>query len=57
MRFGGFLGIPERSRYGLRGATLQLDFTDADGARPPVVRLRFVRNRYHFLDPAARCTA
>lgn len=53
--FGGFLGIPDESRYDVRGDTLRLDFTFAGRRGPEPMQLRFVRQRYEMLDPAARC--
>ena len=53
--FGGVLGIPERSRYVIRGDTLRLDFVYATRRGPESMQLRFVRQRYEMLDPAARC--
>ena len=53
--WNGFLGLPARSRYTVRGDTLQLDFLYADGAAPQPVQLRFVRSRPEIMDPHARC--
>lgn len=55
MGFGGFLGLPERSRLSLRGDTLELDFMYAGAGAPQPIQLRFVRHRYEILDLAARC--